>query len=903
MQGRSCAQCLALCRSRSRIVWGGHATNKHYIPGTIDTTVVLIGEAPGYGEDKAGVPFAPFAKTGKEVRKILWRMGLDSITYITNLVKCHPANDRDPTQDEINACAAQWLVQEIELCRPRLIVTAGRFSTWYMLGRSDFTMEMVSGIAYTTTAWGSTIILPMIHPAAGLRQQKALTFVMDAFKSIPDILSGKIKPVPLPKPENPDHVDYRVATSPADLHNYLEKGAGIIAIDTEADHDNGTFCATVSNMPTTSRMIMGDDQNTLLTLQSYITSTNPVVVIHSALYDIPELFKLNVIPPWFVPQCRLFDTLVAAYMLQDEPLGLKPLAWRYNRIKMQSYVETITPARWGNALTYLYQVCSMEWPDPDPVMEWQKGVPRIKQPQNILKKAKRIIDDTAKGKKDKSGELVDPRKRWLNIKEPDGRGMVQDKIGYMPDGFLSDIPFDEAINYACADADQTLRLYNYMSRRIDKEGLRDAFQDEMGCIWFINDMHEFGIPCDPDHFHGLSVKYKQELEKIEIEITQLSGGVITQLSSHQQVSSLLYDIEKLNLSRHLPKKISKKTGKTMTSDDILAQLKPVHPVVQLIRDHREIAKIRNSYTKKLPKMIGQDGRAHPAFRTTNTATGRLSEEIWMTIPKRSSKAKDVRNGVRALPGCKILSMDYSQIELRLTAEEADEKSMISAFQNGVDLHSLTASEMFKISIADVDKRKHRLPAKTINFGIIYGITAAGLYRNMVVQPGCEHWTVQLAQNYIDEYFRIRPGITAYIAETESMAVRHEKVWDWAGRIRRIPGAKLVDEYLRAEALRQACNMRIQTGAQSIIKKAMVELKPVYDDFCSKGYVCSPMIQIHDSIESMVSEDALPLLVPVQKAIMEQVKPLKAGVRVDAEVGDLWGDLEDYIIKEESRGDC
>jgi hypothetical protein len=183
--------------------------------------------------------------------------------------------------------------------------------------------------------------------------------------------------------------------------------------------------------------------------------------------------------------------------------------------------------------------------------------------------------------------------------------------------------------------------------------------------------------------------------------------------------------------------------------------------------------------------------------------------------------------------------------------------------------------------------------QTINFGIIYGITADGLYRNMIVVKGCEHWTVALAQQYIDQYFTIRPGIQGYVDETTAMARRYGKVWDWAGRIRRIPGARLKSEYHRAEAERQACNARIQGGAQSIIKKAMVKLQPVYEGFRAMGYACSPMIQIHDDIVSMVSVDLLPLLVPVQKEIMETVRPLKAGCKVDVEIGEKWGELRKW----------
>jgi DNA polymerase-1 len=467
----------------------------------------------------------------------------------------------------------------------------------------------------------------------------------------------------------------------------------------------------------------------------------------------------------------------------------------------------------------------------------------------------------------------------------------------------------------------TLRITPYLAGRLKEEGLEGVMADEMGLLPFIDDMGSFGIPCDADHFHQLSVEYQAEMREIEHKITKATGGWCGQLTSHQQVSALLYDEDKLNLSRYLPKKFSKKAGATKTGDDIIAQIEPFAPeverdeegkaitIVTLIRDHREVSKLDTTYAAGIVKHIAADGRSHPDFRTTNTDTGRLScaNPNWMAMPKRSEKGKGIRNGVCADDGCLILSMDYQQIELKIVAEESNDETMIAAFQRGLDLHTLTAYELFyeplqwpsmsdeeilsKLSI--VNKYTQRLPSKNLNFGIIYGITADGLYRGMVTIKGCEHWTVALAQQYIDQYFTIRPGIQGYVDETTAMARRYGKVWDWAGRIRRIPGARLKSEYHRAEAERQACNARIQGGAQSIIKKAMVKLQPVYEGFRAMGYTCSPMIQIHDDIVSMVSVDLLPLLVPVQKEIMETARPLKAGCKVDVEIGEKWGELRKW----------
>jgi uracil-DNA glycosylase family 4 len=873
-----CTRCKDLVSSRRKIVWGSWVDQ---YPDPSSPTVMYIGEAPGEQEDRQGRPFV--GNTGAEVRQLLWRHGLTRHTYLTNIVKCHPKNDRDPTPDEIRHCN-EWLQREIAHINPSIIITAGRYSTWWALGDDAYTMEMVTGIPYHSPVLDRPV-LPMIHPAAGFHSQKNMSYVVNAFDVAGKLYRGEIDVQDMPRPSSGS---YMVAHNADDVSDYLFDechSPSTIAIDTESGHD-GTWCLTVSGKPSTAIMIRVQDQSAMSAFQSYLSSHNPLCVIHSALYDLPELASVNIHPQ------RIHDTMTMAYLLQDEPLGLKPLAWRIANVKMDSYVETIWEARWKAAMRYLAQAVEQEWPDPEPLLVWVKGEPKAKQPQNIGKKITRILGDISAEKKLKDGTPVHPRKRWLSIGLGEGRGMVEEKLGPMPDGFLCDVPLQTAVAYACCDADMTLRIYPHLFNRLDELNMTDLINEESGVTQFINLMHDGGLPCDREHFTRVAEELDTEMTRIEMNIIQSTGQTI-QLSSHQQVSSLLYD--HLGLRKYLPKR-TKKSGATMTGDDILAQIEPHHPVITMIRDWRKCEKLKNTYACGVPTHIQPDGRVHADFRNTNTDTGRLSgaNPNLMAQPKRNKVwAKKIRNGFYAPDGWKIVSMDYSQIELRVLAEEANEQSMIDAFRSGIDLHTMTASEMFDVEMDDVDKLTQRLPAKTINFGIVYGISAAGLYRNMATVKGCEHWTQALAQQYIDLYLQRRPGINDYIRDTISMAKRYGRVWDWAGRIRRIPGARLVSEYNRAEAERQACNARIQTGAQSVIKRAMSELYPVYMGWRDMGYDVWPAIQIHDDIVSMVPDDLIDVLVPVQRTIMETVHTLKSGIRVDVEIGQRWGDMHDY----------
>jgi len=852
-------------------------------------------------EEREGEPFS--GNTGKEVRKELWRRGLDPLIYFDNVCRCRPpmksdGSEGDPLPEEIDSCAkyTEELIAEI---KPELVICAGRFSARYFLNRDDFTMEMVTGVPYRVPD-RDFIVLPMIHPASGFHSQKNLSYVMNAYRVAEKVMAGEIEIEELP--DYPFIPDYRIAETVEDLDQYLWPNVQLFALDTEAGADGYPWSIQLSQDHNTAVMVLCNNKPVLNHLRDFIHNENPLLIIHSALYDIPELAKVNIHPK------NITDTMIMAYLLQDEPLGLKSLAWRQG-MKMNSYTEVIYNARKSSAIHYLETAHEMDWPDPPPIVEYKGGIPTIKNPQNIAKKAKRILGDVAKGKRLKDGQLVCPRERWYKIGEDEGRGMVEEVLGPMPDGFLSDIPLHDAVLYGCSDADATLRVYYYLKARIKTEKLSECLDTEIDVTRFVNMMHQEGMPADKSHFQWLAEKYERRMGELEWEIIDSVPGIDSiQLSSHQQVSSMLYDKDKLNLSKHLPKKLGKKSGKTKTGDAILAQIEPYHPVIGIIREYRKWEKALTTYARGVPKHIRDDNRIHANFRTTNTPTGRLScsDPNLMAMPKRWDGAKEFRNGFHAPPGMVMISMDYSQIELRILSEESGDEFMIRAFLDGIDLHSGTALEMFHgMVLADmsknkilemiprVDEQRERLPTKSINFGIVYGITADGLYRLMATVKGCEHWTKGLAQSYIDKYFELRPGIKDYINNTLIMARRYGKVWDWSGRIRRIPGIRLVSNYNRAEAERQACNAVIQMGAQSVIKKAMADLLPVYIDYRNKGYKLSPVIQIHDDIVSFVDEDIVDEIIPLQKQIMESAHSLRAGIKVDVEWGVRWGEMYDW----------
>lgn len=419
-------------------------------------------------------------------------------------------------------------------------------------------------------------------------------------------------------------------------------------------------------------------------------------------------------------------------------------------------------------------------------------------------------------------------------------------------------------------------------------------QIDQRIVPMILDMQRGGIGVNPDHFIALEKEFGLKMAAIQHEVEQYAGGYIN-MSSHPQISTLLY--KHLKIAK--PKIKSKKSGATMTGEEILAQIAGEHPAVQLIRDYRMYDKLVNTYVRPIyTKHIHPDGRVYPKFKMTATETNRLAAEDpnIMAIPKKTAEGKRIRKGFVPRRGRVVTSQDFAQIEMRVLAWQAGETKMIDLFRRGVDLHSATAMWMFDIADeSKLDKDQHRQPAKRIGFGVVYGISAIGLYRQMVVTKGCEHWTEAMCQDAIDRWFGIYPAVKAYMSDIGSFAKRHGYVCDFTGGRRIIPGAQLKDERLQAEALRQAGNAPIQSGAGKIMKMAMYEVdRQVYRPYREMGYYISPWCPIHDDLVTEMDEDIADVVVPLQKQVMESVVDLPTGLEVDPQISSVsWGDLEGW----------
>lgn len=851
--------------------------------------VMVIAEAPGWEENKWGRPL--IGSSGEEARHHLDLNGISRQgVWLDNVCRCQPPANHTPTEAEVQECTSRHLTNEIKRLKPKFIIAMGRTAIRWILGPTD--VELTHGIPRPATVAGhETIVIPTYHPAAGLHSPETMILFHTDMALAGKVVKGEIAPYP-PTDDHEGRESYHVIgdhstfpLSPDHIQLYAKEqglvpGRLVVAVDTEWARGQ-MWCLSLSIAPGTAWVIGADQPASLALLQLVLGSRDVTTVIHNALYDLPVLRQVGIEP------ANPVDTMVMAYLLQNEPQGLKPLAFRHCGMKMASYSEMVAGATLEKAMEYLEVAAGLEYPDPEPVLEWKKGEPHVRQPQNILRKITRIL----KGVEEKN---LNPWDAWKAVKE--GKEVVEELLGPMQEGELCDIDEEEAIFYSARDADATIRVYPLLASRIEALGLDGTLQRDMRAMPMVVDMMGNGMPVDLDALRELGDWLQGRMDllqrKIQLNVGRHLPGATLNPNSAPQMSELIYDKLKLHEKGGMHK--AKKGGAKSTADDILKRYLPLHPVVQDIIDWRGYAKLKSSYADAIPKLISPDGRIRTTLRMTRVATGRLSSSKpnLMAQPTRSAEGRRVRDCYVAPEGYALLSGDYSQVEMRVAASEAKDEKMLEIFWGGEDIHSITASEMFGIPVSRIDEKKHRYPAKRVGFGILNLITAEGLHRELVTGGSTIH-SLDDCRQMIKAWFDIYHGIAAYMKSNGEYAKRYGYVRDMWGRIRYIPGIKSTNRWGRIEAERQAGNAPIQMGAQGIIKEGMGRLVPVYRELSALGLgELKPLIQIHDDIVWESSEDLLPLAKEEIRRELEGSAPdgFLVPLEVDFKSGKKWGSL-------------
>ena len=439
---------------------------------------------------------------------------------------------------------------------------------------------------------------------------------------------------------------------------------------------------------------------------------------------------------------------------------------------------------------------------------------------------------------------------------------------------------EAALDYAAEDADITLRLWQILKPRLAGSGVASVYERlERPLIPVLADMESRGITVEQSILARMSNDFASRMAHYQSEIHALAGEEFN-IASPKQLGEILFD--KMGLSGG--KKA--KTGAYSTSADVLEDLSANGvEIATKVLEWRHIAKLKSTYADALVESIlPETGRVHTSFSMVGASTGRLSssDPNVQNIPIRTAEGRQIRTAFVAAPGHKLISADYSQIELRLVAHVANESSMIEAFQAGVDIHARTASEVFTIPLDKLDSETRRR-AKAINFGIIYGISAFGLARQLGIPQG-------EARDYIAAYFEKFPNIKAYMERTKTEAREDGFVSTLFGRRIHISGFTASNPAMRGFAERQAINAPIQGTAADIIKRAMIQLPPV---LAAQSIPAAMLLQVHDELIFEVptdrANDAMTVITDVMEGAASPVVSLAVPLVAEAGMADSWAE--------------
>jgi DNA polymerase-1 len=433
------------------------------------------------------------------------------------------------------------------------------------------------------------------------------------------------------------------------------------------------------------------------------------------------------------------------------------------------------------------------------------------------------------------------------------------------------VEVDRAANYACADADLSLQLHHVQLPRLEQQGLRELLEQiEIPLSQVLVDVEMAGVLIDVAQLEQIGGMLRERMGELEARAKEQAGRDFN-VGSPRQLETILFDELKLP--------VKKRTKSARSTDaSVLEALAELHPLVGTILDLRQLSKLQSTYVEALPKLVHpQTGRIHTRFNQSVAATGRLSssDPNLQNIPVRTEEGRAIRRAFIAPPGCVLVSADYSQIELRVLAHLSKDPVLVDAFQRNEDVHTRTAMEIFDVPSSEVTPEQRR-QAKTINFGVIYGMGELALSKKLSIGRN-------EARAFIDRYFARYQGVRGFMEATLEAARQGQAVRTILGRQRHLPDLRSPNRGLRAQAERIAGNTPIQGSAADLLKLAMVHLaEPVVPG-------ARMILTVHDELVFEVPEDLANDAVPRIRKAMESVMSLEVPLVVDVGVGPSWAD--------------
>nr|MBC8147967.1 DNA polymerase I [Bacteroidota bacterium] len=435
---------------------------------------------------------------------------------------------------------------------------------------------------------------------------------------------------------------------------------------------------------------------------------------------------------------------------------------------------------------------------------------------------------------------------------------------------------DLVCEYACEDADITLQLKGVFEPMLKENKLEKLFNEiEIPLVPVLTAMETEGIKLDIKALNDYSVQLETEVNKLTKAIHEDAGNDDFNIASPKQLGEVLFEQLKVTDKPKLTK-----TKQYSTGEEILIKLVNKHPIIQKILDYRSLAKLKSTYVDALPELINmRTGRIHTSYNQAVASTGRLSSNNpnLQNIPIRTEKGREIRKAF--IPRNKnftLLAADYSQIELRIIASLSKDEGMLNAFNNGLDIHTATASKVYNVELDEVDKdmRRH---AKTVNFGIIYGISAFGLSERLNIPR-------KDAKQIIDNYFEKYPGVKNYMNTSIELARENGFVETIMGRRRYLRDINSGNSFVRQFAERNAINAPIQGSAADMIKIAMIK---IHNELIEKQLKTKMLLQVHDELVFDAYIDELEIIKPIIVDCMKNAVKLDVPIEVDINTGNNW----------------
>ena len=439
---------------------------------------------------------------------------------------------------------------------------------------------------------------------------------------------------------------------------------------------------------------------------------------------------------------------------------------------------------------------------------------------------------------------------------------------------FNQVDLEQASPYAAEDADITLQLHEALWAQLEQIApLRDVYETiEQPLVRVLFDMEESGVLVDRKMLAKQSAELGKKMTELEARAHDIAGGPFN-LGSPKQLQEILFEKQELPVIRKTPK------GQPSTAEDVLVELAHDYELPAVIIDYRGVSKLKSTYTDKLPLMLNENtGRIHTSYHQAVAATGRLSssDPNLQNIPIRTEEGRRIRQAFVAPQGHVLLAADYSQIELRIMAHLSNDKGLLGAFEKGLDVHRATAAEVFETALDEVSADQRR-SAKAINFGLMYGMSAFGLAKQLGIARG-------KAQEYIDLYFERYPGVKKYMDDIRATASEQGYVETVFGRRLYLPEINARNPQRRQYAERSAINAPMQGTAADIIKRAMID---VHTWLLEAQPGARMIMQVHDELVFEVEDGAVDAVSKEVSTRMNSAADLRAPLQVDVGVGANW----------------